>query len=140
MKRWVSVILRRVSVMLRSAVVRFPRSRVREARAGLVRSRLQCALQKRQRGCWIVRILEQPKVFALDHAVPHQCFEIDDLIPVAGAIENHRNRALQLAGLRESQYFSEFVQRAEAAGENHQRACQVCEPELAHEKIMKLER
>src|SRR5450631_4443784 len=113
---------------------------MREARAELLGFRLQCALQERKRDCWIVSVLKQLKVFALDHAMLHQSLKIDDLVPVAGAIENHRNRSLQFASLRQSQDFGELVQSAKAAGKNYQRARQVREPELAHEEITKLKR
>src|SRR4029450_1663917 len=42
--------------------------------------------------------------------------------------------------LHERQDFAHFVERAETAREDHERACEMREPELAHEKIVELER
>ena len=48
-------------------------------------------------------------------------------------------RAVELAGLRQSQDLEQFVEGAEAAGKHDQRARQVREPELAHEEVVELE-
>ena len=102
--------------------------------------RHQPLLQQAERGGGIVGEPEQFEIFATDGAVPHQRLEVDDLLPVLRSVEQYRDRAIQLLRLLQGQYLHHLVERAEAAGKNHQRARQMGEPQLAHEKIVKLER
>ena len=102
--------------------------------------RLDSRLQHFERRRRIVGELEQLEVLAVDHAVPDQRVEVDDLVPVARSVEHDRNAALDLARLHQRQDFAHLVERAEAAGKHHQRARQVREPELAHEEVVELER
>src|SRR6185503_5547394 len=53
--------------------------------------------------------------------------------------EDYADLLRQLVGLYERQHLEQLVERAEAAGKNHQRLRQVGEPELAHEEVVELE-
>src|SRR6185312_8734969 len=70
----------------------------------------------------------------IDHRV-----EVDETFPVLAAVNHHQNFFSQLLGLSQSEDFKQLVQRAKATGEDYQCLGQVCEPELPHEKIVKLE-
>ena len=72
---------------------------------------------------------------------PHSTsgFEVEDLVPVLAAVEDHEQLLRELLRLRQRQDLEHLVERAEAAGKNHQRLGQVGEPELAHEEVVELE-
>ncbi len=100
----------------------------------------EALLQHPKRRRRIVRKLEKVEIFAADRPVAYQRLEVDDLFPVTGTVEHNRNRTIQLPGLLQSQNLEHFVQRAEASGECHERPRQMCEPEFAHEEVVKLDR
>src|SRR5271170_4667217 len=114
--------------------------RVSESGCAFLRSFRQALLQSLKRGSRIVCKPEKIEVFAADRSMAHQRFEVDDLLPVTGAVQHHRNRTIQLLGLLQSQNLEHLVQGAEAPGEYHEGSRQVCEPEFAHEEVMKLQR
>ena len=97
-------------------------------------------LQQRQRGRRVVGEAEQRQVLAVDHAVPDERLEVDDLVPVRRAVEQDRNAPLDLLGLHQRQDLHQLVERAEAAGKHDQRAREMREPQLAHEEVVELER
>src|SRR5271156_2097714 len=113
---------------------------MRKGRWLLLRMRAEPLLQQAKRRGRLVDKAEQLEIFATDRAVPHQRVEVDDLLPVLRSVEQHRDRAIQLLRLLQGQYLHHFVERAEASGKNHQRPCEMSEPQLAHKKIMKLKR
>jgi hypothetical protein len=65
--------------------------------------------------------------------------QVDDALPVARSVDEHGDLLGQLLGLRQGQQLEHLVQRAEAAGKDHQRLGQIGEPELAHEEVVELE-
>ena len=73
-------------------------------------------------------------------AVAHERREIEDLVPEGGTVQQHRDRAVELARLREGEDLEQFVEGAEAAREHHQRPRQMRKPQLAHEEVVKFER
>src|SRR5271157_394617 len=83
--------------------------------------------------------LEKFEVARSDGAGVNHRFEIEDLFPVRGAVNDHDYLLGQLLRLGESEDLKKLVERAKTAGKNHQPLGQVREPEFAHEKIMKLE-
>src|SRR5271168_3805511 len=113
---------------------------MREGRWRLLGMRLESLLQHAQRRCRIVGKAEQFQVFGTDRAVPHQRVEVDDLVPVLRSVEQHRNRAIQFLRLLQREYLHHFVERAEPARKHDQRPREMREPQLAHKKIVKLER
>ena len=58
---------------------------------------------------------------------------------VFGAEKHDRHALAQLVRLHQGQDLEQLVERAIAAGEQHDRLGQVDEPELAHEEVMKIE-
>src|SRR5712671_8150996 len=83
--------------------------------------------------------MEEVEVARADRAVLDQCVEIDHLVPVLGAEENDRHAFARLARLYQRQDLEQLVERAVAAGEQHDRLGQVDKPELAHEEVMEVE-
>src|SRR5580692_2107615 len=69
----------------------------------------------------------------------YQGLEVHDFLPVCRAIEEHRDGAVELARLRQREDLEKLIEGAKAPRERNERVRQVREPELAHEKIMKLE-
>src|SRR6202158_1698978 len=98
------------------------RSGVGESRRRLVGLRQESALQQPKRCRRIIGVLEQLEILAIDHAMTHQCVEVDDLSPIAGSVQNHRDRTFELARLCEGQNLGEFIQRAEDAWKHPQPA------------------
>src|SRR5665213_3866824 len=86
-----------------------------------------------------VGVMEQVFVFLGNRAPLGHRVEVDSLLPVLAAVQNDGDLLRQLVCLRERQDLEHLVQRAEPAGKNHERLREICEPELAHEKIMELE-
>src|SRR5690242_10291502 len=82
---------------------------------------------------------KQVEVFAGDGAGVDHRLEVDDVLPILPAVDEHENFLGQLFSLGKGQNFKELVECAEAAGENDQRLGQVSEPKLPHEKVVKLE-
>src|SRR5579862_320325 len=78
------------------------------------------------------------QIVLVDHSVPHQRIEVDDLFPELRAIKHDENFLSQLLRLGEGEHFHHFVHRAEAAWKHHQRLRQIGEPELAHEEVMEI--
>ena len=83
--------------------------------------------------------LEQAEVFGSDGASVDEGLEVHDAMPVFTAVDDDQNFLGELVGLREGEDFEEFVDRAEAAGKNHQRFGEIGEPEFAHEEIVEFE-
>ena len=65
---------------------------------------------------------------SVDHSVSKQGVEVDDLLPVAAAMEQDWNRSSQLLGLCQRQNLADFVERSEAARERHHRSGKMGEP------------
>ena len=93
---------------------------------------VQCCLR-------IVRILEQLDILRRHDALAYQGIEIDDLLPECRPVQDDADLPIDFLGLPKCQDFKELVQRSEPAGKHHDRSCQVCKPELAHEEIVELE-
>ncbi len=70
----------------------------------------------------------------------YERIEVDDLAPIRFPVQDDGEPAVELAGLRESQQLGQFVQGPEAAGERHEAASEMREPEFAHEEVVELER
>src|SRR5579871_5384583 len=100
---------------------------------------IETALEERERFGRRIGEIEESEILAIDHAMTDERLEVDDLAPVARAIKQHGDRLLDLACLHESEDLHELIERAEAAREHDERARQMREPELAHEKVMELE-
>src|SRR3984893_16638829 len=83
--------------------------------------------------------MEEVEVARADRAIFHQRVEIDHLVPVFGAEQHDRHALARFVRLYERQDLEQFVERAVAAGEQHDRLGQVDKPELAHEEIMEVE-
>ena len=83
--------------------------------------------------------LEQAEVFGSDGASIDEGLEVHDAMPVFTAVDDDENFLGELVGLREGEDFEEFVDGAEAAGENHQSFGEIGEPEFAHEEIVEFE-
>src|SRR4051794_25820252 len=86
-----------------------------------------------------VHDIEELQVVGRDHARIYQRLEVDDLVPVIGAIQQHDHFLRQLLGLRQGQNFEQLVERTKSAGEDHQRLRQVGKPQLTHEEVVELE-
>ncbi|MNC92644.1 hypothetical protein D3C83_91060 [compost metagenome] len=69
-----------------------------------------------------------------------QRVEVHHLPPVLGSEEHDRHRFLHPARLRQRQQLEQLVERAVAAREHDHRLREIGEPELAHEKVMKVDR
>src|SRR5262245_12800300 len=82
--------------------------------------------------------MKEIQITRRDGAVSDECLEIDDLLPECRAIKNDRDRPLQLAGLHQRKHLEQLIECPESAWKYDQRARQRSEPELAHEKVMKL--
>ena len=73
-------------------------------------------LQYLERRARIVDKLKQLQVLARDGAVAHERREIEDLVPEGGTVQQHRDRAVELARLRKGEDLEQFVEGAEAPG------------------------
>src|SRR3972149_1087419 len=73
-----------------------------------------------------------------DSSVPNQGIEIDNLLPVPIAEKNNRQRLMPLSGVYERQKLKKLVERSEPAREHNYCLCQVGEPILTHEEVMKV--
>src|SRR6202042_2491737 len=74
--------------------------------------------------------LEEIAVLPRDSSLLGQQVEVDDLLPVAGAIDEDGDLLGQLLGLRQGQQLEHLVERAETAREDNQRLRQVGKPVL----------
>ena len=83
--------------------------------------------------------LEEVEVLEGDGALFGHGFEVDDGLPVVGAVDDDGDLLGELFGLREGEQLEHLVERAEAAGEDDQRLGEVGEPVLAHEEVVELE-
>src|SRR6266446_2240170 len=115
-------------------------ARLREPQRGLGLGRqLGAALDELERRARLIHELEQLQILGREGAVAHQSLEVDHFFPERRTVEEHGNRTLELAGLRQRQDLEQLVERAEAAGKRNQGARQVREPQLAHEEVVELE-
>ena len=83
--------------------------------------------------------MEEVEVARADRAVFHERLEIDHVVPVFGAEEHDRHALARLVRLDERQDFEQLVERAKTARKQDDRLGEVDEPELPHEKVMKIE-
>ena len=86
-----------------------------------------------------VRELEEVEILEGDGALFGQEFEIDDVLPVAGAVDDDGDGLGELVGLVEGEELEHFVEGAEATGEDDERFGKVGEPVLAHEEVVEVE-
>src|ERR1700761_5789729 len=86
-----------------------------------------------------MRVLKELEVSGRDRSLLHQYIQVDYRFPVGRTVENDRDLLGQLFGLGEGKDFEGFVERAKAAGKDHQRLGKVGEPVLAHEEVVELE-
>src|SRR4029077_6482668 len=112
---------------------------MRKGRRRFLRLRPEPLLQQAKRPGWIFGKAEQFEIFRADHAVTHQRVEVDDLFPVLRAVKKNRVRRIELLRFLQRKELRHFVERAETSGKYHQSARKMREPQLAHEKIVKLE-
>src|SRR6266436_3983572 len=82
--------------------------------------------------------MEDVKLARADRAVFDQRLEIDHLVPVLGAEEHDWHALARLARLHQCEDLEQLVERAIAAGEQHERFGQVDKPELAHEEVVEV--
>ncbi len=82
---------------------------------------------------------EEVQVFGVYGAGVDEGLEVHDAVPVFAAVDYYENFLGEFIGLSEGEDFEEFVDGAEATGENHQRFGEVGKPEFAHEEIVELE-
>src|SRR5689334_13393829 len=87
---------------------------------------------------WTVRKLEEADVLGRNRSGIDECLKIQDTMPVLAAINHDQNLLCQFISLSESQNLEELVHGAEAAGKDDQSLSQIGEPELTHEKVVKL--
>src|SRR5579862_1398601 len=87
----------------------------------------------------IVGGLEQIQVTRIDHSVLHEGVEIQDVLPKGCSVEEDEDPSLDLSSLREHQDLRQLIQGSQASRKYDERPCQVGEPELAHEEVVKLE-
>src|SRR5436189_2398678 len=99
----------------------------------------EMVLQLLERVLRRVGVLQQAEIGLGNRAPLRHGLEIEDLVPVLAAVQDHFDLLRQLVGLHQRENLEELIARPEAAGKNHQRFREVSEPELSHEKIMKFE-
>ena len=83
--------------------------------------------------------VEQIKVLGRDHALLDQRLEIDDPAPISAVEQHDRNRRRPCRSGDSVSSLEQFVHRAEAAGENHQRVGAHGQMHLAHGEVVELE-
>src|SRR5439155_13359015 len=86
-----------------------------------------------------VRAVEELHVAVRDRSPFGHRAQVEHLIPVFAAVQNHLNVLGQFVGLYERENLEQLVAGAEAAGKHHERFGQVRKPELPHEEIVELE-
>src|SRR2546427_1705540 len=86
-----------------------------------------------------IRKHEQAELMLIDRAPALHGAPIEDLVPVAPAIDQNQVAAWEFAGLHQREHLPELVHGAEAAGENNQGLGQLGKPKLAHEEVMEIE-
>src|SRR2546427_410768 len=86
-----------------------------------------------------IRKHEQAVLMLIDRAPALHGAPIEDLVPVAPAIDQNQVAAWEFAGLHQREHLPELVHGAEAAGENNQGLGQLGKPKLAHEEVMEIE-
>src|SRR5208337_3790119 len=85
-----------------------------------------------------VRPVKQLQVFGRDRSGVNQRLEIDHAVPIILAVNNYADALGKFLRLRQSQQLEHLVEGAESSREYHQRLGHVGEPQLAHEKVVKL--
>jgi len=83
--------------------------------------------------------LEEVEILRGDGAGVDEGLEVHDAMPVFAAVNDDENFLGEFISLGKGEDFEKFVDRAEAAGKNHQRFGKIREPEFAHEEIMEFE-
>ena len=83
--------------------------------------------------------MEERQIVGADHAMPDERLEVDNFVPVARSVKQDWDATFDLVRLHQCKYFHQLIERTEASGKHHQRSGEMCEPELAHEKITELE-
>ncbi len=91
------------------------------------------------KACWGVGELEEVEVLEGDGALFGHGFEVDDGLPVFGAVDDYGDGLGEFLGLREGEELEHLVEGAEAAGEDDEGLGEVGEPVLAHEEVVELE-
>src|SRR5262249_21755459 len=86
-----------------------------------------------------VSLVENPQIFGADCAPPNEGVEIDYLIPILIAEQHHGHVLPRFARLNQRQNLEQLIHRAIAAGKDYERLREIDEPELAHEKVVKVE-
>src|SRR6516165_3392493 len=86
-----------------------------------------------------VGAVEKAEIARADRAVFDQRVEINHFVPVFGAKQHDRHAFARFARLYQGQDLEQLVERAIAARKQYDRLGEVDKPELAHEKIMKIE-
>src|ERR1700722_1224355 len=82
---------------------------------------------------------KQVQVLGSNGASFDEGLEVHDAMPIFAAVDDDQNFFGEFVSLGESENLEEFIDGSESAGKNYQRFGEVGEPELAHEKIVKLE-
>src|SRR5437588_10814425 len=90
-------------------------ARLRE-RHPLTGLELDAALEQLERRARLIDELEELQILSSDGAVVDQGVEVDHFLPERGAVEKHRNRAVELVGVRQREAHEQLVARAAAAG------------------------
>ena len=83
--------------------------------------------------------LKQLEVLGRNGSRIHQGVEIENLLPVVGTVNQDGDLLGQFVGLGQGEDLEHFIERAEAAGEHHQRLRQIGKPQFAHEEVVELE-
>ena len=96
-------------------------------------------LQDAESLCGIVGELEQTEILARDGPPLYESVEVDDVVPILASIQQDGDAPAYLARLHEREQLEQLVERAEPAGEDHQRQGGRHEPPLAHEEVVELE-
>src|ERR1700761_7559205 len=86
-----------------------------------------------------VGVMEEIEVSGRDGAGVDQPVEVEDLLPVFGAVDDDGDVLGELVSLNEGENFKHLVDGAKAAGKDDQRLGQVGKPQLAHEEVVELE-
>src|SRR5580700_4726823 len=101
---------------------------MRKRRGFLLAADRQHALQMRKGRGGLVDESEQVEVLRANDLMTHQRLEIDDLVPIAFAIQQDRYFALELFCLCQGDDLDHFIERAETPWKNNQRLGKVSEP------------
>ena len=96
-------------------------------------------LEQLERALGRIGALHELNVSGADRPPLRHRFQMEDRIPVLGAVQNDLNLLLELLRLHQRQDLEHLVERPESAREDHQRLGQIRKPELAHEEVVELE-